>query len=159
MSRLLHVSGVVATASTPSRRQCRCRSKSFVVASSSSSSSSSFLSSTSTEKFSSTFSLGERITFQLATAQNRKRSKPRTTTTKTSAQLSLQSLKDWWKSSAKIDKKTIASLGSACLLSYGFVSNLFYVSSLLLATYTSIKTTGQSPVTSTESLKLSLIHI
>mmetsp|Transcript_4550 Transcript_4550/g.13739 ORF Transcript_4550/g.13739 Transcript_4550/m.13739 type:complete len:256 (-) Transcript_4550:1570-2337(-) len=154
MSRLLHVSGVVATASTPSRRQCRCRSKSFVVASSSSSSSSSFLSSTSTEKFSSTFSLGERITFQLATAQNRKRSKPRTTTTKTSAQLSLQSLKDWWKSSAKIDKKTIASLGSACLLSYGFVSNLFYVSSLLLATYTSIKTTGQSPVTSTESLKI-----
>ena len=58
------------------------------------------------------------------------------------------------KSSAKIDKKTIASLGSACLLSYGFVSNLFYVSSLLLATYTAIKTTGQSPVTSSESLKI-----
>ena len=96
----------------------------------------------------------EKDAFQLATAQNRKRSKTRTTTTKTSAQLSLQSLKDWWKSSAKIDKKTIASLGSACLLSYGFVSNLFYVSSLLLATYTSIKTTGQSPVTSTESLKI-----
>jgi hypothetical protein len=45
-------------------------------------------------------------------------------------------------------------LGSACLLSYGFVSNLFYVSSLLLATYTAIKTTGQSPVTSSESLKI-----
>jgi len=40
------------------------------------------------------------------------------------------------------------------LLSYGFVSNLFYVSSLLLATYTAIKTTGQSPVTSSESLKV-----
>jgi len=65
-----------------------------------------------------------------------------------------KNLRDWWKRSAKIDKKTIASLGSACLLSYGFVSNLFYVSSLLIATYTSIKATGQSPVTSSESLKI-----
>jgi hypothetical protein len=40
------------------------------------------------------------------------------------------------------------------VLSYGFVSNLFYVSSLLVATYTSIKATGQSPVTSSESLKV-----
>ncbi|CAL6409381.1 unnamed protein product [Bathycoccus prasinos] len=80
------------------------------------------------------------------TQQRRKRArKPPVTATTTI---------DWWKRSAKIDKKTIASLGSACLLSYGFVSNLFYVSSLLVATYTSIKATGQSPVTSSESLKV-----
>ena len=111
---------------------------------------------------SSRFSLGE---FQRKTIIVAKKKKTKGTTRTTTIQSSssnnnsnlsstVQSLKSWWKKSAKIDKKTIASLGSACLLSYGFVSNLFYVSSLLLATYTAIKTTGQSPVTSSESLKV-----
>jgi len=66
----------------------------------------------------------------------------------------MERMRAWWTKSSKIDRRTIASLGSACLLSYGFVSNLFYVSSLLLATYTAVKTTGQSPVTSQQSLKV-----
>lgn len=59
----------------------------------------------------------------------------------------------WWRAATKIDKKKIASLGSAALLSYGFVSNVFYVSSLMLATYTAVKTTGASPLTSSLSMK------
>ena len=59
----------------------------------------------------------------------------------------------WWREATKIDKKKIASLGSAALLSYGFVSNVFYVSSLMLATYTAVKTTGASPLTSSLSMK------
>ena len=55
-------------------------------------------------------------------------------------------IKAWWARASKIDKSTIAALGGAALLSYGFVSNLFYVSSLLLATYTSVKTCGASPL-------------
>ena len=62
-------------------------------------------------------------------------------------------VKSWWKNAAKIDKKTIASLGSAALLSYGFVSNVFYVTSLMLATYTAVKTTGASPLVNSLSMK------
>jgi len=53
----------------------------------------------------------------------------------------------------KIDKSTIAALGGAALLSYGFVSNVFYVSSLLLATYTAVKATGASPLVSKVAMK------
>lgn len=62
--------------------------------------------------------------------------------------------KTWWAKASKIDKSTIAALGGAALLSYGFVSNVFYVSSLLLATYTSVKTCGVSPLVSKEAMKL-----
>lgn len=62
-------------------------------------------------------------------------------------------LKAWWRNAAKIDKKKIASLGSAALLSYGFVSNVFYVTSLMLATYTAVKTTGASPLVNSLSMK------
>ena len=62
-------------------------------------------------------------------------------------------VKAWWRDAAKIDKKKIASLGSAALLSYGFVSNVFYVTSLMLATYTAVKTTGASPLVNSLSMK------
>lgn len=62
-------------------------------------------------------------------------------------------MKRWWSDAAKIDKAKIASLGSACLLSYGFVSNVFYVTSLMLATYTAVKTTGASPLVNSLSMK------
>jgi len=62
-------------------------------------------------------------------------------------------LKAWWQNAAKIDKAKIASLGSAALLSYGFVSNVFYVTSLMLATYTAVKTTGASPLVNSLSMK------
>ena len=57
-------------------------------------------------------------------------------------------VKSWWSGAKKIDKKMLASLGTAALLSYGFVSNVFYVSSLLLATYTAVSVTGASPLVS-----------
>jgi len=62
-------------------------------------------------------------------------------------------VKKWWSEASKIDKSKIASLGSACLLSYGFVSNVFYVTSLMLATYTAVKTTGASPLVNSLSMK------
>ena len=65
----------------------------------------------------------------------------------------LDKIKAWWRNAAKIDKKKIASLGSAALLSYGFVSNVFYVTSLMLATYTAVKTTGASPLVNSLSMK------
>jgi hypothetical protein len=37
-------------------------------------------------------------------------------------------IKGWWAKAGKIDRSTIAALGGAALLSYGFVSNVFYVS-------------------------------
>ncbi|CAL6417307.1 unnamed protein product [Bathycoccus prasinos] len=154
MSRLVLHATTSATSSSSfsSRRRRQCSSLKVVPSSSFSS----------TSMMSSRFSLGE---FQRKTIIVAKKKKTKGTTRTTTIQSSssnnnsnlsstVQSLKSWWKKSAKIDKKTIASLGSACLLSYGFVSNLFYVSSLLLATYTAIKTTGQSPVTSSESLKV-----
>ena len=63
-------------------------------------------------------------------------------------------IKAWWARAAKIDRATIAALGGAALLSYGFISNLFYVSSLLLATYTTCKTCGVSPLASADAMKL-----
>lgn len=62
-------------------------------------------------------------------------------------------IKAWWVKASKIDKSTIAALGGAALLSYGFVSNIFYVSSLLLATYTSVKTCGASPLVSKAAMQ------
>ena len=62
-------------------------------------------------------------------------------------------VKKWWSEASKIDKSKIASLGSACLLSYGFVSNVFYVTSLMLAMYTAVKTTGASPLVNSLSMK------
>jgi hypothetical protein len=150
MSRLIVRTPTIA-ATTSSRRRQHASSSRAVASSSSSSPSSS-----SSSSFSARFSLSKSSSFRLDARDRpeRSRRKKRAQQTTQSSALSFQSLRDWWKRSAKIDKKTIASLGSACLLSYGFVSNLFYVSSLLIATYTSIKATGQSPVTSSESLKI-----
>lgn len=57
-------------------------------------------------------------------------------------------LKEWWAKAGKIDKSTIAALGGAALLSYGLISNVFYVSSLLGAMYTSCKVHALSPLVS-----------
>ena len=56
--------------------------------------------------------------------------------------------KEWWAKAGKIDKSTIAALGGAALLSYGLISNVFYVSSLLGAMYTSCKVHALSPLVS-----------
>ena len=45
-----------------------------------------------------------------------------------------------------MDRSTIAALGGAALLSYGLISNLFYVSSLLGAMYTAVKVHAASPL-------------
>ena len=55
-------------------------------------------------------------------------------------------LKAWWARASKIDRSTIAALGGAALLSYGLISNLFYVSSLLGAMYTAVKVHAASPL-------------
>jgi hypothetical protein len=52
----------------------------------------------------------------------------------------------WWAKAGKIDKTAIAALGGAALLSYGLISNLFYVSSLLGAMYTACKVHAVSPL-------------
>jgi hypothetical protein len=59
----------------------------------------------------------------------------------------------WWKRAGKIDKATIASLGGAALLSYGLISNLFYVSSLLGAMYTACKLHSASPLISKPAMQ------
>ncbi len=56
--------------------------------------------------------------------------------------------KEWWAKAGKIDKSTITALGGAALLSYGLISNVFYVSSLLGAMYTSCKVHALSPLVS-----------
>ena len=55
-------------------------------------------------------------------------------------------LRAWWARAGKIDRGTLAALGGAALLSYGLISNLFYVSSLLGAMYTSVKVHAASPL-------------
>ena len=54
--------------------------------------------------------------------------------------------KEWWAKAGKIDRSTIAALGGAALLSYGLISNIFYVSSLLGAMYSSCKIHAASPL-------------
>ena len=62
-------------------------------------------------------------------------------------------LANWWQKAAKIDKSTIAALGGAALLSYGLISNLFYVSSLLGAMYTACKLHAASPLISKPAMQ------
>uniref|UniRef100_A0A7S0SG09 Uncharacterized protein n=1 Tax=Mantoniella antarctica TaxID=81844 RepID=A0A7S0SG09_9CHLO len=61
--------------------------------------------------------------------------------------------KAWWAKASKIDRSTVAALGGAALLSYGFVSNVFYISSLLLATYSTVNTLGVSPLASKAAMQ------
>ena len=63
-----------------------------------------------------------------------------------SASTGAAGFKEWWDKAGKIDKSTIAALGGAALLSYGLISNVFYVSSLLGAMYTSCKVHALSPL-------------
>ena len=65
-----------------------------------------------------------------------------------SASTGAAGFKEWWAKAGKIDKSTIAALGGAALLSYGLISNVFYVSSLLGAMYTSCKVHALSPLVS-----------
>lgn len=59
----------------------------------------------------------------------------------------------WWRRAGKIDKSTIAALGGAALLSYGLISNLFYVSSLLGAMYTACNLHAASPLVSKPAMQ------
>mmetsp|Transcript_3578 Transcript_3578/g.12846 ORF Transcript_3578/g.12846 Transcript_3578/m.12846 type:complete len:257 (+) Transcript_3578:95-865(+) len=59
-------------------------------------------------------------------------------------------LRAWWQSAAKIDKKALASLGTSALLSYGWVSNVSYITCVLIATASVMKATGLSPLAPVE---------
>mmetsp|Transcript_26632 Transcript_26632/g.32334 ORF Transcript_26632/g.32334 Transcript_26632/m.32334 type:complete len:266 (+) Transcript_26632:186-983(+) len=59
----------------------------------------------------------------------------------------------WWKKFAKVDRSQLAALGTAVLLSYGFISNVSYITSLLIAVYTTMATTGASPLVNAEAFK------
>lgn len=54
-------------------------------------------------------------------------------------------LKQWWKKTAKVDRKKMAELGVSAVLSYGLISNLNYCGTLCAAKIIFEKKNGVSP--------------